>query len=115
MTKMTFDGLLSYGRAALRIGAFLSPLLIVAAQAAYSLSKKMDHMTDQQTAMAVSVAKLMHDVEQRPTTTLVGEKIDAKIDAALLRLRIMESLAELRQQGAATQEALKEIQHALRK
>lgn len=114
MTRLTLDGILSYTKAALRVGAFLSPLVIAAATWATSLTQKVDALGTEQKAAAISMAKLVADLEGRPTVAMVSEKIDAKINEALMRMRIMESLAELKAEFKATNATLQEVQNALR-
>ena len=115
IAPLTFEGLLTYGKAALRLAVFLSPIFVVAVRATMELNSKMDALAINQAAHHEALTKLTTDMELRPTMQMVGEKIEAKIDSTLMRLGIMESLAELKQGAASNREALKEIRDALRK
>ncbi len=115
MTRVTLDGILSYTKAALRVGAFLSPFAIAATTWALNLTQKVDAMVSEQKATATATAKLVADIEQRPTLVQVSEKIDAKINEAMLRMRIMESLAELKAELKSTNASIVEVKNAVRR
>lgn len=115
MTKEPQPNFGAWLRATLRVAAIAVPLMLPVVPWAIGLQTKLDALGAAQGQLTISVHEVSKDIRDRPTQAQVLGLIDARVNETLLRLRITESLAELKQATASHDARLKEILDALSK
>lgn len=96
---------------ALRVGSFLMPLLISLVVFGFNIRDGLKTNTEAVKAVGVELTALRADMTKKVSSA----EVEAQINAALMRLRITDSLAELKIQVSRAADDVKELRLELRK